>query len=309
MLTENKKPVEMIGHKSGVYVVKFSKDGNHVMSGSQDKSIKLWNPYKGSLIKSYDVHSQAVLDIAIAQDNAKFASVGIDKLVYITDSIKGTPIRRYYGHQDRINTVSFNPTETILVSGSYDCSVRIWDLKSQSNEPIQILKDAKDSVSKVIVLNEKIVTASVDGKIRTYDIRMGSLQTDSFDFTINGLDVSPDEKFMIVSGLDNSIKLFENESGQIVKVFKDLHKSQNYTMTVKYTNDLDGILTTSETGDVVLYDLIKPENNKVLKGHEKASCGLDTHPTKNNLIASSGFDGKVLFWDLSKFSTINSTIK
>jgi hypothetical protein len=54
-------------------------------------------------------------------------------------------------------------------------------------------------------------------------------------------------------------------------------------MTVKYNFDLDGIYTTSETGDIVLYDLLKEENNKIFKGHEKASCGLDVHPIKNNL--------------------------
>lgn len=301
MLLENKKPVEMLGHKSGVYVAKFSKDGNHVMSGSHDKTVKLWNPYKGLLIKSYDnIHSQAIFDISIAQDNAKFASVGNEKQVYITDSIKATPIRRYHGHQDRINSVSFNPTETVLVSGSYDCSVRIWDLKSQSNDPIQILKEAKDSITKVIVLNDKIISASVDGKIRTYDIRMGNIVIDSFDSTINGLDISPDEKFMIVSGLDNSIKLFENESVQVVKQFRGLHKSQNFTMTVKYNFDLDGIYTTSETGDIVLYDLLKEEKNKVFKAHEKASCGLDVHPIKNNLFVSSGFDGKVILWNVNQ---------
>ena len=80
--------VEMTGHKSSVYVVKFSKDGEYVLSGSQDRTIKLWNPYKGFLIKSYDIHSQDVLDIAIFQDNTKFSSVGLDKQVYLIDSIK-----------------------------------------------------------------------------------------------------------------------------------------------------------------------------------------------------------------------------
>jgi hypothetical protein len=37
------------------------------------------------------------------------------------------------------------------------------------------------------------------------------------------------------------IKLFENESVQVVKHFRGLHKSQNFTMTVKYNFDLDGI--------------------------------------------------------------------
>ena len=289
---------ELIGHKSGVYAVKFSIDGNHVLSGSQDKTVKLWNPSKGLLIKSYEVHTQPVLDIAISQDNAKFASVGLDKYVFLIDSIKGSTLRRFYGHQDRVNAVSFNPQETVLVSGSYDCSVRIWDLKSQSLEPIQILKEAKDSITKVHVLDDKIIAACVDGSVRKYDLRMGTMITDYFDFTINSLDISPDEKFMLVSGLDNSIKLFENENSEIVKVFKGLHTSQNYTLTVKYSLDLTNVITSSENGDIAIYDILDSNKNRVLKGHDKPSCGLDIHPTSNNILASCGFDGKVIIWNI-----------
>jgi mitogen-activated protein kinase organizer 1 len=291
---------ELSGHKSGVYTVKYSKDGNHLLSGSQDKTVKLWSPDKGLLIRSYEMHTQPILDLAIAEDNAKFASVGLDKYVYLSDSIKGTTLRRFFGHSERVNTVSFNPQETVLVSGSYDCSVRIWDLKSQSLEPIQILKEAKDSITKVLVFDDKIFAACVDGSIRKYDLRMGSLITDYFDCTINSFDISPDQKFFLVSGLDNSIKLFENESQEIVKVFKGLHTSQKYTLTVRYSLDLTTVITSSENGDIALYDLLDSSKNRVLKGHDKPSCGIDIHPRDNNKLVSCGFDGKIIMWNLNQ---------
>ena len=168
---------ELLGHNSYVYVVKFSKDGDYIMSGSQDRSIKLWNPTKKLLIKSYEnIHSQDVLDLAITQDNTKFSSCGAEKQVYYNDANTGNVLRRFHGHTGRVNTIAFNPNESVLVSGSYDCTAKLWDLKSQSREPIQNLNHAKDSISKVLVLEDKILTASVDGCVRVYDIRMGSLK-------------------------------------------------------------------------------------------------------------------------------------
>jgi mitogen-activated protein kinase organizer 1 len=38
----------------------------------------------------------------------------------------------------------------ILISGSFDASVRIWDVKSQNMKPIMVLEDARDSVSCVL---------------------------------------------------------------------------------------------------------------------------------------------------------------
>ena len=44
------------------------------------------------------------------------------------------------------------------LSGSYDASVRIWDCRSRSLEPVQILEDAKDSITSLHVSEFEILT-------------------------------------------------------------------------------------------------------------------------------------------------------
>ena len=62
--------------------------------------------------------------------------------------------------------------------GSFDATVRIWDAKSQNMKPIQVLGDAKDSVTSVVVQGHDIITGSVDGRLRCYDLRKGMLNVD-----------------------------------------------------------------------------------------------------------------------------------
>ena len=62
--------------------------------------------------------------------------------------------------------------------GSFDATVRLWDCRSQSIKPIQVLDEARDSVSSLDVLGHEIVTGSVDGRVRLYDLRMGMLHVD-----------------------------------------------------------------------------------------------------------------------------------
>ena len=62
--------------------------------------------------------------------------------------------------------------------GSFDSTVRLWDCKSQSVKPIQVLDEAKDSVSSLHVAGHDIVTGSVDGRMRIYDLRMGMVYVD-----------------------------------------------------------------------------------------------------------------------------------
>ena len=66
----------------------------------------------------------------------------------------------------------------VIVSGSYDATVRLWDCKSQSTKPIQVLEEARDSVSSLHVAGHEIVAGSVDGRLRVYDLRMGLLCVD-----------------------------------------------------------------------------------------------------------------------------------
>ena len=66
----------------------------------------------------------------------------------------------------------------MVISGSYDATVRLWDCKSQSTKPIQVLEEARDSVSSLHTVGHEIVTGSVDGIMRIYDLRMGMLFVD-----------------------------------------------------------------------------------------------------------------------------------
>lgn len=59
----------------------------------------------------------------------------------------------------RVNCVKFNqPDSTVIISGSYDSTIRCWDCRSRSAEPIQIIDDAKDSVSSLMVSQHEILS-------------------------------------------------------------------------------------------------------------------------------------------------------
>jgi mitogen-activated protein kinase organizer 1 len=129
----SKSETTLLGHDGAVMCVAFNSDGNYCLSGGQDRTVKLWNPAKGSLIKTYSAHAHAVLDVSTAKDNAKIASVGGDKNgPFYWDVASGRVIRKFRGHTAKVNAVSFVADDTLLVTRSYDRSVRVWDCRSNS---------------------------------------------------------------------------------------------------------------------------------------------------------------------------------
>lgn len=66
----------------------------------------------------------------------------------------------------------------ILVSGSIDGKVRLWDVRTRSYEHLQELDDCKDSVTYIDLNSQQILVSCLDKRVRLYDIRLGKMFCD-----------------------------------------------------------------------------------------------------------------------------------
>lgn len=88
------------------------------LTGSSDRLVRLFNPTTASLVQTFDAHGYEVLDIAVSDDNARFASVGGDKQVFLWDVATARTLRRFAGHFGRVNAVAFGGEGgSVVVSG------------------------------------------------------------------------------------------------------------------------------------------------------------------------------------------------
>ena len=94
----SKQTNELEGHLGAVRAVRFNNNGNYCMTCGSDKLLKLWNPHRGALLKTYAGHGYEVLDATAASDSSRIASCGADKCVVLWDVSTGQVIRRYRGH-------------------------------------------------------------------------------------------------------------------------------------------------------------------------------------------------------------------
>jgi mitogen-activated protein kinase organizer 1 len=208
------------GHAGAIHCAIWSNDGNYCMTGSADRSIKLWNPLTNTCIKTYSGHGKEVLGIQLPLgDNTRFVSCSGDRSLYLWDVSTGKTIQRYTDHTQRVNSCDFNKDSTIIVSGSYDATIRLWDCRTTTKRAIQKLEDAKDSVESVLISDYEIIAGSVDGYTRIYDIRTGSIINDDVGHSITDVSLSNDKNCMLVTTLDHTIRLFDKETGELLCEF------------------------------------------------------------------------------------------
>ena len=113
-----------------VYAVAVSPDGHFIVSGSNDKTVKVWNTASGRLLRSLDGHTDSVRAVAVSPDGRFIVSGSNDKTVKVWDAASGRLLRSLDGHTDRVRAVAVSPDGRTIVSGSHDRTIRAWDLAS-----------------------------------------------------------------------------------------------------------------------------------------------------------------------------------
>ena len=110
---------------------------------------------------------------------------------------------------------------SILVTGGYDRAVKVWDCRSRSFDPVQVMQDAADSVTHVSVgPNAAILAARVDGCVRRYDVRAGRLYTDTLFAPVTCAVLSHDAAMYAAACMDGTIRLLDRVEGDLLQSYK-----------------------------------------------------------------------------------------
>ncbi|TFK44834.1 nuclear mRNA splicing protein [Crucibulum laeve] len=291
--------VSLDSHKGAVNVARYAKgSARYILTGGQDRTVRLWNASTGAEIKTFTSHGYEVLSITVSHDNAQFASSGGDRSVFVWDVATGMTTRRLTGHMGKIHVVEYNEDASVLASGSFDATVRLWDLRAQSRQAIQVLEEARDAVQTIHVGSTFIITGSVDGHVRTYDLRKGELRSDFLGQPVTSIVPTLDNQTLLVTTLDNHIRLMDTTTGKMLNDFTG-HSNDSYRCRACFGPAEATVICGDEKGQIWTWDLL---NAKVLppnpppKAHQKVITWTEHHPTDAGELVTASADGTVKVW-------------
>lgn len=299
----------LTGHQGIVHCISYSSGSQqYLLTGSSDRTIRLYNPAKApptsdapsaGLINKYSAHGYEVLSISVNSANDKFVSTGGDKTVFYWDVQTGQTVKRWTGHAGRVNRGVFaGEGDSVVVTGSYDGTVKMWDTKSSNYKPIMSFDDAKDSVTDLCVFDAEIVSASVDGRVRSYDLRMGLCYVDVIGHPVTSLGIAKKGTEALVSSLDSTVRLMDRGNGQLLKAYRDAG-FVNKELKIKSTLGLNDsvVVSGSDDGMVYVWDLLEGE---VLHRFKHSEMREMTGPTGNLVAGKKDVVGAVVFCETRK---------
>lgn len=121
------------GHLGWVRSVAVEPDNKWFVSGSGDRTIKVWDLASGQLRLTLTGHISTVRGLAVSPRHPYLFSCGEDKMVKCWDLETNKVIRHYHGHLSGVYCLSLHPTLDVLVTGGRDGVARVWDMRTRSN--------------------------------------------------------------------------------------------------------------------------------------------------------------------------------
>lgn len=179
----------IMGHFCPVYCLVFDRTGLQIITGSDDKLVKIWNTRTQRLYRTLRGHVSDIVDLAVSGDNRFLASASNDNDIRIWWLHSGVPVLVLPGHEKTISRISFCTTLNVdlshsLISISLDGTTRVWKIGSggefvgskvySTTEHVQGARAQRDVVGvNSIALSPNglwIGTGCTDGVIRIYSV-------------------------------------------------------------------------------------------------------------------------------------------
>jgi WD40 repeat protein len=117
------------GHLWPVFAVAFSRDGQILATGGDDRTVQLWNSETGQATRALLGHSWSVVALAFSPDGKILISSSWDKTIKLWEWSTGQEICTLAGHSDSVCAASVIATDTkawAIASASKDKTIRLW---------------------------------------------------------------------------------------------------------------------------------------------------------------------------------------
>lgn len=126
---------EWEGHQNSVFTLRYSPDGNFLLSGSRDARLKLWDAKAAYLpVTEVVAHMHAINHLDFSPDSKHFVTCSMDKSIKVWDLAEMRLLKvidkgRHAGHGTSVNKLLWTSYQSLLISASDDKTISVWDLQ------------------------------------------------------------------------------------------------------------------------------------------------------------------------------------
>ncbi|KAF7914396.1 uncharacterized protein EAF01_000802 [Botrytis porri] len=166
-------------HTSGVTACEFAKRGNVLFTSSLDGSIRAWDLIRYRNFRTFTAPTRLSFSSLAVDPSGEVVCAGsLDSFdIHIWSVQTGQLLDRLSGHEGPVSSLAFAPNGGVVVSGSWDHTVRIWSIfdRTQTSEPLQLQADVLDVAFRPDSL--QLAVSTLDGQLTFWSVSEAEQQS------------------------------------------------------------------------------------------------------------------------------------
>ena len=257
----------LTGHSDAVLSIAISPDGQTLVSGSSDETIKLWHLPDRQLLYTFEGHSGIVESVTIGPDGQTFASGSFDGTIKLWNLRTKKFLYTLGKHSDSVTSVAISSDGKILASGSFDGTMKLWNLPTKK-------------------LSGDLVQQRSPRKL--FDIL-----TDH-SFNVLSVAISPDGQILASGDSESTIKLWNLQTIQQVGT---LEGHSSIVNSVAINPDGQILASGSDDKTIILWNIANRQRLHELKGHTESVVSVAVSPN-GQILATGSKDKTIKIWYL-----------
>jgi WD40 repeat protein len=286
------------GHTSSVHAVAFSPDGALIISGSADRTIRVWDVRTGTFIgEALTGHVDDVLSVAFSPDGTQLASGSYDRTIRLWDTKNRSPIGEpFKGHLLPVNSVTFSPKGNVVLSCSLDKTFILWDKTTGSPVSYAFRRLNFSPTHAVFSPDGNMILLSGLDSVQLWDANIGLKIGDArggHSRGVNSVAFSPDGSLFVSGDSNGAICLWDTRTSRMIGKFQE----ESIVYSLAFSPDGSRVASGSRSNNICQWDVKTGELvGNPLRGHFSDVKSVAFSPDGLQ-IASGSADRTIRLWD------------
>lgn len=330
-LEHNKELFRLNGHVGSVTVVRFSGNGQFLVSGGEDRTLRWWKATDGTQLGTIGAHPGSIRDVQVHPDGSLIYSLGQDNLVKAWQTRK-LEAQSLPSHRDRITAFALASDGSQVVTGGHDHMVRLsqtddgkqlkefatpgpvasvglapnrdqiaaglsdgrllfWGNRGNRQGAFQAHKGATTGIA-YHLKKDHVLTVGEDGWLKQWQLPLLPSTNLNLPEQITASVLWPDGKRALIATRDRELRLWRLENLRTERSFKGLRIPAS---AIAVTPDGSTIAAADAQGQIQLWNAANGQSLGYFQGHTGKVTALAFSPGYKQL-ASVGEDGLVKCW-------------
>ncbi|HWO21593.1 MAG TPA: WD40 repeat domain-containing protein [Kofleriaceae bacterium] len=258
------------GHSGRVNACAMTADGRHVVSASDDRTLKVWDLSSGRVLATLEGHSGWVRACALTADDRRVISASVDRTLKVWDLESGRALTTLEGHADWVRWYAVTADGRRVIAPSASGTPTIWDL--DSGHVLSTLEGHADRVLACTVTTDgrRAVSASADSTLKVWDLERGSLLStlEGHEDWVLACTISAEGRRMVSASADTTLKVWDLENGSLLATLKG---HDDWVTACTITPDGKRLISVSDDETLCIWD---PESGLQIGRSPRCSGGV-----------------------------------